>query len=466
MSFLAHIRGLDPAPRRFLFFTAFNVVSWQCIVGQVLVLFGRHVDMPPSWVGFLLAFLPLSMIIILGTVPLVVWWGPKRLMLSAWFSRNVVACAVFTMPWTIYVWGPKAAWYVLLFTTLAFCLARALGAAGWLPWLHEVVPERQRGPYFSAEVAVAQTINVGVTLVQAFILLGNPGLTQFLIVYAIGIAAGFISLLWMGRVPGGKGSRELISIAEGFASYKGALANKSFVRFVIVASLCFVAVTWASAAYVLFLRDAMKLSSHTIMFILAAGSFGILLSIRHWAHFAELNGSGLTMFLSLIGYALASFFCIELIPDMAWAPYAAGALYVAISVFNAAFWMAVHRAMLNFVPETDRVSYTNLWTVGTSLALAATPVAVGYIVEWFGIWGFRSCFLLSTLMCLVCAVLSRAAVQDGQPFDRSIGPMLDPVQPFRTVGRILWITLGLHSSNPNRRKRSVTAPAKTGTTGN
>ena len=44
------LQELEPAPRRFLFFIVFNVVSWQCLIGPVLVLFARKIDMPPSWV--------------------------------------------------------------------------------------------------------------------------------------------------------------------------------------------------------------------------------------------------------------------------------------------------------------------------------------------------------------------------------------------------------------------------------
>src|SRR5690606_24657740 len=135
---------------------------------------------------------------------------------------------------------------------------------------------------------------------------------------------------------------------------------------------------------------------------------------------------------------IVAFLCIKLIPGTTWAMYAVGVLYVLTCVFNASFWMAVHRAMLNFVKEDGRVSYTNLWTIGTSLALAITPVLVGFIVEWFGLLGFRACFFVSGVMGMACAVASRYAVPDGDPADRRVGPTLDPAQPFRTLGRILW----------------------------
>jgi hypothetical protein len=82
------VKELPSAPRRFLFFPAINVISWQCIVGQILVLFARTLDMPPTWVGLLIACLPLSMLLVVVTVPLVEWLGPRWILTWGWLLRN------------------------------------------------------------------------------------------------------------------------------------------------------------------------------------------------------------------------------------------------------------------------------------------------------------------------------------------------------------------------------------------
>ena len=142
---------LDPAPRRFLAFSFFNTLSWQCIIGPVLVLFGRHLDMPAAWVGLVTAMVPFSCMVVVLTNTLVLRAGPKRLMLWTWFFRNLLAASIFFLPYALHRWGREAAWLVFLGSTAAFCLARSVGVGGWFPWLHEVVPQRQRGIYFSSE---------------------------------------------------------------------------------------------------------------------------------------------------------------------------------------------------------------------------------------------------------------------------------------------------------------------------
>ena len=67
ISVFPKFKNLSPAPRRFLGFMAFNVVSFQCFVGPAMVLFARKLDMPASWVGFLIAAMPLSMVLVMFT---------------------------------------------------------------------------------------------------------------------------------------------------------------------------------------------------------------------------------------------------------------------------------------------------------------------------------------------------------------------------------------------------------------
>ena len=103
---LSDFRRLSQPPRRFLVFSTFNVLSWFSLVGPVVVLFGRTIDMPASWVGFLLSFMPLSMLLVMATIPLVTRFGPKKLMIATWIGRNLAASLVFLIPWALSAHGP------------------------------------------------------------------------------------------------------------------------------------------------------------------------------------------------------------------------------------------------------------------------------------------------------------------------------------------------------------------------
>ena len=240
---ISDLRKLDAGPRRFLFFIVFNVVSWQSIVGPALILFARSLDMKPSWIGFLISFMPLSMLLVGFTVGSVNRFGPKRVMFTGWLLRNLLSCAVFFIPF-VRGWGAHYAQYVLMGAILAFCVLRATGAGGWLPWLHELVPDKQRGTYFSMESAVTQLTTVVVATAQALLLRGEPNDWRFLMVYAIGIGAGLISLVGMASIPGGKSVHLKTVKSMPSINYRGALRDRGFVAFVTTAALGYSCVTW------------------------------------------------------------------------------------------------------------------------------------------------------------------------------------------------------------------------------
>jgi MFS family permease len=438
---------LDPAPRQFLLFIVFNVVSWQCLIGTVAVLFARKIEMPPSWVGSLIAFTSISMILVVATGLLVMHWGSKRVMFIGWFLRNLFACVVFIMPWAMARWGARAAWYVLMASTLGFCLMRALGAGGWFPWLHEVVPENQRGAYFSAEASITQLLSIVLALVQALILHGDPGVNRYLVVYGIGIAAGFMSLLWMYRIPGGRAVQEHASLKTDFASYQRAWADKPFISFILVGALCYSMVSWLGSSYVMFMRDALLISSRNIMVITAFISVSVMLTIRYWARFAERQGSARAIALAQTGHAACGLACLTLVPGTSWALYGIVPIIVLASVCGSAFWMTMNRAMLGYVKKADRVSYTNLWQVVTAVTLGVIPVLVGLVIDHWGLWGFRCCFLMAGLGGLGTAALIRRTAHEGGTVHVPHGFREWVVFPCKVMGQIARVTMGLDESN-------------------
>lgn len=443
----AGLHELDTAPRRFLLFIVFNVVSWQCIIGPANILFARKIGMPPSWVGFLLAFAPLSMLLVLATGLMVMHWGAKRVMFLGWFFRNACSCLIFALPWAMAKWGPPGGWWIVMASTFGFCLMRAWGVGGWFPWLHEVVPVAQRGAYFSGEASVTQLLNIGVAVIQAVILQGDPSIARFLAIYGIGILAGFVSLLWMSRIPGGAASGEEASLATDFASYRRAFADRRYMKFIVTASLCFSMITWLGSSYVMFMRDSLGMSSRAIMAITALASVCIMFTVRHWARFAEHGGSGRAIALAQTGHAVCSLGCLLLVPGTAWARWGIVPLIVLASMFGSAFWMSVHRAMLGFVKTEDRVGYTNLWTVATAIAFGFVPIFAGMAIDHLDLWGFRACFLMAGLGGLCAAALIRRVAGESSParWPSGLGEWLLFLP--RTVGQVFRVTAGLDESN-------------------
>lgn len=441
-SILSGLYELDPAPRRFLLFIVFNVVSWQCIIGPAMILYAHKIAMPPSWIGFLISFTPMSTLLVVTTGLLVTRFGAKRVMYVSWTLRNIIACLVFMTPWAMAHWGAQWGGYVLTGTTFGFCFMRAIGVGGWFPWLHEVVPERQRGAYFSSEAAISQLLCVAVAAFQAWILRGDPGVGRFIAIYAVGIASGFISTLWMHRIPGGQAASTCATLRSDMAIYRRTLADRPFVTFVVTVALCYSATSWLGSAAVLYLRDALGFSSRTIMIVTAVCSISVMVTIRHWARFAERNGSAYAMHLLLAGHAIAAAAFLLLWPGSAWNTWLMAPFMAIATVFGAAFGMTANRAMLSLVKAPDRVGYTNVWMVGTSLTLGVTPILVGQIIDHGGLWGFRICFIVASLSALACAHACLFAVKEPARPAAARRPIPFLFRPIGAISRIIRVTLG------------------------
>ena len=451
---ISDFRKLSLPPRRFLVFSTFNVLSWFSLVGPVVVLFGRTIDMPASWIGFLLSFMPLSMLLVMATIPLVTRFGPKKLMIATWIGRNLAASLVFLIPWALSAHGPRAAWIVLLAAVLSFCLVRAAGVGGWFPWLHEVVPDAEQNTFFSTETALAQLCIVVVTLAQAAILGHTPGVGHFMVIYAFGIAAGLISAGWLSRVPGGRATYDPEFPQNSFTSYAAAWANRPYIHFVATTALCYTCLAWINASIVLYMRDELGFTDLKIMLILSAGNLGVLLTIHYWGRFAEHTGTGYAALLAIIGHSCGALGYLLLPPDAPWTVWVLPPAYVATNLLGMAYWTLTHRHMISVVDEEHKVGFTNIWILGTALSLGVTPIIAGYVIEHLHLAGFRTAFTIAGVGGLVFGIANYWVAYLRRPLHTALSEMVNPMLPVITLARIAWVTVGLHPSN---RKRAAEA---------
>jgi len=442
-SYLKAVRELPRPPRLFLIFTAVNVFSWQCIAGPALVLFARALNMPPAWVGLLLSFLSISMLLVVFTVPLVEWLGPRKLLLWTWLARNVLSLSVFLVPWAVSRWGEAGGWQVLLFATLAFSLIRAVGVGAWYPWQHEIVPRPLLGSYLSIEAAMSQVIIIVFSLVMALVLGLGQGLGRFFILYAAGIGAGLWSVQLIRKISGGESGVVEVMASGRRPALREALADREYRRFFILAMLGTASVMWLNAASVMYLRDMLFYSETRIMLLLAAGGIGVACTVHFWGRAADRFGSVPAMIQLLGAHALLAFCWWGLLPGGRMTGLLAVPVIVFTTIFNGAFTMVSASGMLCRVRDEGRVAYTSLWILGVSTANGLPPILAGLFIDYLGIAGFRLCFLIAGCAGLAASGFMFAlSPEEGKPPLHELRHLIQPSQPLRSLARVFWITLG------------------------
>lgn len=441
------IKSLSQPPRRFLVFSALNVFTWFSLVGPVIVLFARKIEMPANWIGFLIAFLPISNLLVIVTIPLVTRLGSKRLLIIAWMIQSSVAGLIFLVPWALAQHGPHAAWSVMLAAIFGFCLARAAGVGGWFPLLHDIIPPREQSRFFSSEMAVAQGCIVIATIAQALVLGQDPSMARFLFINGFGITAGFVSALWLTRVPGGESTYVPIKGASSFSAYRVALADKGYLLFVLTTMICFSGFAWINASVVLYMRDQLGFADLPIMLAMGAGNLGVLLTIHSWGRFAESNGTGYAALLAMLGHSVTALCYLLLPPSAPWSAWLFPVPLIGTTLLGAAYWTLSHRYMISLVDKEHKIGYTNIWMVGTAIAMGVTPIVTGYLIEHYHLAGFRMVFTISGIGGILAGLANFWVVHHRRPLRSALDELVNPMLPVRTLARIAWVTVGLHSSN-------------------
>ncbi|MGC8845914.1 MAG: MFS transporter [Candidatus Hydrogenedens sp.] len=179
--------------------------------------------------------------------------------------------------------------------------------------------------------------------------------------------------------------------------------------------------------YVLYLRDILWLSERSILTLSSLGSLLIMLTAPAWGHYSDRFGSSPAILRALLCHALLVIPFIEFIPRYPWVYYLAPIFVVLTTIFSAAFWTSIHRAMLNMVPENQRISYTNLWTVTSGLALGITPIIAGQVIYHLSWLGFQICFITSGILCLLSSVLCYVSIKEQK--DYSNPPLIEFLNP-------------------------------------
>lgn len=171
------------------------------ILGSPMVLFAEFLGASSDHIGLLYSavffFLPVQ---ILSTtlLPLL---GYKRQLMLAWGARSLFIFAHLFIALSIS--GEPEAWMlpVFIFSTLAFCFIRSIGATAVLPWLYDILPDRIRGRYFALDSLVIGCAGVLTLLFSSAVFALLSVRLAFALLFFITICAAGLSLYFVKALP-------------------------------------------------------------------------------------------------------------------------------------------------------------------------------------------------------------------------------------------------------------------------
>jgi hypothetical protein len=430
---------LGDAPRRFLTFLFLNVISWQSIVGTVLVLHARALGIGTAYVGLLNSFIYFASVLGLATKPLAERIGSKRLLITGWTLRNILVAPIVLSPWVYTRWGAHGAMILLSVTTGLFCITRALAGIAWSSWIHEIVPAGNLARFYTMETILTRLLAVAFGALTFFFLGAHPHLWQFAAIAASGVIAGLVSIRALARVPGG-GPALIASNASWFSGFGVTVRDRAFMPFlgcIMISSFVFAG---QGLLFTLLLRERLGLGPGPILLLTSLGSLLTIVTTVRWRRVADSHSSPATIAATTL---LLTFCLAAMVPlcfgQMPWAYVLALCLLIPVAETGA--YVASTRAYMLRMNPRYRHTYNAVWSAGLALGGGFSSLLVGWFVRSGAAIPFALVAMGYALVMLLASALIIRLPENGFTYRDLRTRLFEPRRPLRSIVRIWWYVL-------------------------
>lgn len=365
-------------------FAMFNALSFQIVLSNPMVLYGKSLGASATVLGIMAGMMPLLVIFQIPAAQYVNRVGYRRFVYAGWGTRVMFIFGMALVPLTGFFLNTTTQLALLLTLLFGFNLSRGISSCAWLPWISQLVPAAVRGRYLARDAAWVNLASFVTYLLSALCLGGRPRPWQFAALFAFSAAMGATSLVFLKRIP------DCPPPPEDRAG-TGPVPWGEIVRYGPFRKLLRMVVAW-SVAYggmtaftVVYLKTEAGLSESTILVVTSASFLGGLCSLWFLGSRLDHLGSKPVVMFSLLTW-------LGIIAG--WALLSGGALPVRMGVllvfqflmglFAALVQMANTRLSMAVIPVMGRNHFFALYSVLTSLALGLSPILWGLLIDAVG----------------------------------------------------------------------------------
>jgi MFS family permease len=391
--------------------------------GSIFILFLSALGLSKSEMGFLLSLLPFCGLIALFVAPWVARFGYKRTYITFFGVRALVAAGLLVTPLVLAQFGPEITLLFVAAITALFGALRAIGVTASFPWAQEYVPNNVRGKYTATNNIFTTIVGFVAVTVGGLVLARTVGLTGFMLLIAVGVIFGWISVGLASFIPGGAPMQVGRGKDAPGRDIWSAARDSDFVRYLVAVGLITLVTVPLGSFLPLFMRDEVGLNESAVVWLQTGTLMGALLSSYLWGWAADRYGSipvtlyGLSLRAVLpllwmlmpresaasVWFALTIAF-LQGVADMGWGIGSGRMLYV------------------NVVPPHKRTDYMALYYAWIGIVGGISQISGGVLLqltqglsgEWwvFQIDPYTPLFLASLVLPFVAFILLRQVHED------------------------------------------------------
>lgn len=391
--------------------------------GSIFVLFLSALGLSKGQMGFILSLLPFFGLIALFVAPAAERFGYKRTYITFSAARDLVMLGLLATPWVLNQYGSTAAVRYVALVVAAFAVLRAVNITAMFPWVQEYVPDAVRGKYLATNNMVTTATGFVAVAIGGAVLARMSGLSGFMLLIAVGVLFGLVSVLLATMIPGGAPRRLNRDQPAAQRDLGTAIRDPNMVRFLVSSGLITLAMVPLNSFVPLFMSEEVGLTDSAVVWLQTGVLIGTLLSSYLWGWAADRYGS---LPVSQYGLMLRS-----LLPVlwMVMPRNAVGSLYIALGI---AFlqgvadmgWAIGSGRLLytNIVPTAKRRDYMAVYYAWIGVAAGISQLSSGRILElsqnltgevWiFSIDAYLPLFLVGILMPVLSFLILRTVRTD------------------------------------------------------
>lgn len=351
--------------------------------GSIFVLFLSALGLSKSQMGFLLSLLPFFGLIALFVAPAVARFGYKRTYLTFFGIRAFIAAGLLVTPTVMHRYGPEAALTFVAVVTAVFSMLRAVGVTASFPWAQEYVPNTVRGKYTATSNIFTTITGFVAVTIGGFVLARTTELSGFMLLIAVGVVFGWISVGLASFIPGGAPMQVGRGRDAPGRDLWSAGRDPDFVRYLVGVGLLSLVTIPLGSFLPLFMRDEVGLNDSAVVWLQTGSLVGSLVSSYAWGWAADRYGS---IPVTLYGLSLRALLpiCWMLMPREAGSVSVGAALSIALlqGVADMGWGIGSGRLLyVSVVPPQKRTDYMAVYYAWIGIVGGISQIGGGRLLE-------------------------------------------------------------------------------------
>jgi nitrate/nitrite transporter NarK len=349
--------------------------------GSVFVLFLNSLGLDTAQIGFLLSLLPFTGILALVLAPAIARAGFKRVWLTFFTLRTFITAFLLFTPLVVTTFGSAAAMIYITAVMAVYALVRTVGVTAGFPWIQEYVPNSVRGKYTASNNFFSTIAGFIAVTTASLVLARTVGLTGYMILIAVGVVFGFISVALAIPIPGGAPVKPDKTQPPPERNIKDALRDSHMLRYLAGVGLFTVATVPLGAFLPLYMQDQVGLPASQVVLLQTGVMVGSLVSSYFWGWASDRYGGRPVTLYGLAFRATLPIFWMML-PGMGSATLPAALAIAAVQGFADVGWQvgATRLLYVSIVPPAKRNDYMAVYWAWLGLASGFSQLAGGRLL--------------------------------------------------------------------------------------